>query len=283
MEKEQTKNLESLLKSGVCNIKNNIKRLIPLEILSTIKEIRYGRTDYPYMKNLKIKDVSANFIIDNEIAKYRLEKYGDEYRQVKDFLSVIDENSVVLDVGASLGLNTVLASKKARNVISLEPDPDTMQALKKNLKYNESKFNVILIDKAAGNNSGVVTLFTSGENGNAPSVEKNVNKHLDKIIVEQIRIDDLISSLLKNSMIQKEPDIVKIDVEGYEKEVLEGMKSLLNGNSPPKHIFLELHPLFLSQFGTTIEETLSIIDMNKYLIISKEKRSNETLLHFKKN
>lgn len=263
------------------SIRGRVKSTLPPGVLSMIQEIRHGRTDFPYNARVKLGGVSADFSIDHSTAKYRLEQFGEERGYVREFLATIDNDSVVLDIGASLGLHTVLASKKANKVIAVEPDSGIMQDLVRNVEGNNVD-NVVFVKKAVGNNNGRTLLFTGGVESRSPSVGKNVNEHTSGVEVEMIRVDNLIQQLIEDGMILREPDVIKIDVEGYEKEVLKGMKGLLEGGSMPKHIFIELHPEFLQQFGVTVQEIIGDITRLGYKRASRRGRSNELLFHFSK-
>jgi len=258
------------------SIRDKVKSALPPGVLSVIQEVRYGRTDFPYSAQVKLGGVSADFSIDCLTAKHRLEQFGGERDYVREFLAIIGGDSVVLDIGASLGLHTVLAAKKAKKVIAVEPDVDVMWALDKNVKDNGVD-NVVFIEKAVGGDNGKDTLYTGGVEGRSPSVGRNVNEHVSEIEVEVVRVDTLIQQLIKERMILREPDVIKIDVEGFEEEVLKGMSDL---DSAPKHIFIELHPKFLPQFKTTVDKIVSDFDRSGYKRVSRRKRSNEQLFHF---
>ena len=64
------------------------------------------------------------------------------------------------------------------------------------------------------------------------------------------------------------PEIIKIDVEGYELAVLEGAKSILQKASPT--IFLSVHPKHLRSLSRTTEELESFLDDVGYLLTDIE-------------
>ena len=83
-------------------------------------------------------------------------RFNEEY-ELSLFDSEIDEGSVVLDVGANIGVYTLTAAKYASVVYSFEPDPITFSNLKRNVEANGYK-NVVAVNKAVSDKSGVAQL-----------------------------------------------------------------------------------------------------------------------------
>jgi len=131
------------------------------------------------------------------------------------------------DVGSNIGVYSVLISEEINvNIYAFEPHPETYTLLKENLKIN-LRNNVYAENVALGNYNGIVHFSNSPYS----SVNKvMINSGSDGITVNHISLDEFI---FINKII---PDIVKIDVEGYEAEVIEGLK---NNISSIKFIFVE--------------------------------------------
>jgi len=143
---------------------------------------------------------------------------------------IIRNDDVVVDIGAHIGLHTVHFSKRARLVVALEPEPHNFLLLKKNIKINGVK-NVIALPIAISNSNGYLDLYISASSGTHTldlehGVRLNV-KFIGKIRVKAISLD----TLIKNLKIDK-VDIVKIDVEGHENRVLQGMREILERRLP---------------------------------------------------
>jgi len=131
----------------------------------------------------------------------------------------LHSGDIFVDVGANNGYYSLLASKlvgKDGLVYAVEPDPNNFKKLKDNIKLNKTK-NIIPLQIAASDRSGWAYLNISEiENGQNSLVDIPLSKVKTKVKVE--KLDDLI----------KKADIIKIDVEGYEKKVLLGARKLLN-------------------------------------------------------
>jgi FkbM family methyltransferase len=220
-------------------------------------------------------DLDIKFHINNPIEEFRLRDWGGEKKYVLSMISSLNESDVFLDVGSSVGLISVIASKKLKsgNVISIEPDPENRLRLEMNYSLNKLKnYNIFQI--AAGEKRDKLTLYTAGSNGYSPSLKK-VNGIDRTIIVEVNSIDNLIS---ENKI--PIPDIVKIDIEGAEFLALKGMSNLMSSLKRPRIIFVELHPEFLPEFNTNTEEILNYMKKFKYRITENIQRDKQILCQF---
>jgi len=117
----------------------------------------------------------------------------------------------VLDIGANIGLHTLILSKCGFHVESFEPDPIHFNQLKHNLDINQAKnvkLNCGAVSSAKGQAEFVRVL------GNTTSSHlagcKNPYGDLEKFMVELFDIHELIRSA----------DFIKMDVEGHEDQIL---------------------------------------------------------------
>ena len=131
-------------------------------------------------------------------------------------LHFLREGDLFLDIGANIGSYTILASGVCRAATwAFEPDPNTMRNLKRNIALNELGGLVTVHECALGPTQGEVP-FTDGldcVNKVASAGDTNVR------IVRQEQLDTLIGA--------SQPIMIKMDVEGYEEDVLRGAQALL--------------------------------------------------------
>jgi FkbM family methyltransferase len=134
-----------------------------------------------------------------------------EYVDMRFVLDNLKPDDLFVDIGANVGSYTILASKvcKART-ICVEPDPETVDLLRRNIAVNGIDGRVEVINSALGAELGVIN-FTIGL-GTTNRVATT-----DDAEVRQVPVKTL-DSILKGRC----PTIIKIDVEGYELEVFKG-------------------------------------------------------------
>lgn len=150
--------------------------------------------------------------------------------------------STFVDIGANIGLHTLLAAAlvgESGRVVAIEPHPLTMELLRKNLEINGLLGRVSLSQVAVSNVNDEVVKFEYFSEHPAMSGIKVSQEVLDKlkgtletIDVKTITLDALVERL------ELVPDLVKIDVEGFEYTVLEGCIKTIN-NFPGVRFLME--------------------------------------------
>ena len=173
----------------------------------------------------------------------------------------VREGEVFLDVGSHIGKYSLLIARTVKNslVISVEPNPINYQALKRGIELNGLS-NVIPINLAAWKEKCQKRLFiTKKAGGHTLKLRDEILRCYSGI---NIFVDaESLDNVLQNFSISK-VDWVKIDVEGVELEVLQGLKEILQQH--PKLIVESNNPDtsdFLRQFGYVG----SVLDKNNFL------------------
>jgi FkbM family methyltransferase len=154
--------------------------------------------------------------------------YEDRFADI--LLASTRPEDCVWDVGANVGFYTERFSKLAQHVIAFDP-------LAENCRRIESKgmANVTCFQIALGDAPGEKTLFVDGP---FSSVARAPYAGGPEQTVEVVRGDDLAEL--------RQPAVVKIDVEGYEMEVIRGMSRVLGG---VRALFVEIHFQVLEERG----------------------------------
>jgi FkbM family methyltransferase len=137
-------------------------------------------------------------------------------------------DGILLDIGANVG-SFGLPLAKAHPEIEVhayEPNPSAVKRLQKNISTNRVK-NVAVRNLAVGKQSGELE-FWAFENGDLglSSFLSPVQTGSRKITVKVIRLDDLYPS-------ETQVCLIKTDTQGYEFEVLEGARGLIQRGRPP--------------------------------------------------
>ena len=147
----------------------------------------------------------------------------------KGILSFIENNysggGCFIDVGANIGLMSVFTAYKfpKAKIVAFEAQPDTFALLQENIAINNS----VSIDArhcALGNENGTVSIYDNWQvnRGGASIVVKDTNSNAH--VVEMQTLDDAIGDTFT--------EMIKIDVEGFELEVLKGAQQTIRKNLP---------------------------------------------------
>ncbi len=148
---------------------------------------------------------------------YQFEKLNSSTKRCKS-------RHLALDIGAHVGLWSYFLSFEFDQIISFEPIDEHIRCFKKNI---EKRKNVKLMPIALGSSSGTLSMIQTKENSGMSHVAPNMSG----IRVESIPLDTLE---------YKNIDFIKLDVEGYETEVIRGARETILENRPA--IILEQNP-----------------------------------------
>lgn len=178
------------------------------------------------LKNMNFWYRSGDRVIGQRIALDKFEKY-----ETALFLSQLNKDSVVVDVGANIGYYTLLAAGRVKKVYAIEPDKKCFEILKKNVVENNLK-NVVLINKAASDKREKKYLIRDKNNQGNSRISETRNEKLDTRI-----LTDTLDNLLIN---EQKISLIKIDTQGWEPQVIEGAKNIIKKYIPT--LFLEYTP-----------------------------------------
>lgn len=153
-----------------------------------------------------------------------------EYNEMGFLLHFLKPADTFVDIGANIGSYTILASSQVKaNSISIEPLQETFKKLIDNILINKVEQNVKAFNIGLGSEIGKIHFTQSLDTINHVATKEEI----DTI---EVKIDTL-DNLLMNEQC---PSLIKIDVEGYENEVINGAEKTLE-NQSLKAIIIELN------------------------------------------
>jgi FkbM family methyltransferase len=170
----------------------------------------------------------------SDIDTYDQVIYGREY-DMPGFGNV----STIVDAGANIGLASVFFAHKFPNarIIALEPESSNFDLLSRNLRAYP---NVTCLKKALWNQSGSITVFDPGDGhwGFRTDGDGEPDETLGKAVgkVDCISLPDLLDQFGIAKL-----DVLKIDIEGSEKEVFDASANWIDRVDV---IVAELHDRF---------------------------------------
>jgi len=153
-----------------------------------------------------------------------------EKEWVKSFLK---PNFVFYDIGANIGFYTLIAAKIVGTngkVYAIEPSLNTYKKLTENVSANSTICSQIeTFQIAASDKAGENEIYVSNSDLHAwNSIAKPANA--SQFTLEKIKTQTIDELVVSNNW--RPPDLIKIDVEGWEKFVLDGAKKIILKYAP---------------------------------------------------
>jgi FkbM family methyltransferase len=142
-----------------------------------------------------------------------------EFPDMMFLLHFLKGGDLFLDIGANVGTYMVLASGVCKaNTWAFEPDPGTAHTLRRNIEINGLQELVAVHEVVLGARDGEIA-FTIGRD----TVNRVANAGEPSRVLHQKTLDSIVGNA--------NPIFAKLDVEGYEEEVLRGAQGLLSKDS----------------------------------------------------
>lgn len=191
---------------------------------------------------------------------------------IKYCKTLLPTSPIILDVGANIGFTSAIFSVIDPNALiySLEPGRKNYEFLTRNIAQNDLT-NIKTFNVAAGNRD---TTMSFKENSAWGYLDETVKPDNDQ---DSVRVVTLDTFALEQNL--QKIDLIKIDVEGYEQYVFEGMETILNEFNPK--IIFEFNSFCMLAYGNCNPMTfLKSIDERfkfKYVFNKTQDRTNEIL------
>lgn len=191
----------------------------------------------------------------------------DEYAKPLDLVKKMDKSKVVIDVGGNCGIFSIPIEKNGYSVYTFEPVKVNVELLELNKAQNNSH-NLHIVPNALSNKIEKRTIYVpycpDNTSFNQEVAVSNMNKkdYIEEE-VETITFDSWIEN--HNSL---NVGFIKIDVQGFEKEVLDGMKKFLK-NCDDVYIFIEWDKKHTENAGFSLEMIEEILYSNRFTFVDQ--------------
>ena len=156
----------------------------------------------------------------------------------------LEEGMVVLDIGANIGYYVLIEASivgERGTVYAMEPCPRNAALLSRNVSSNGYSDIVQTYHMAAADRSGRATLYLSEKWNQHTMLDPAQYDYHANIMTD--RGMEVTASTLDDFLEDKRPvGLMRMDVEGYEIEVFDGMKNTLRSDRAPAKIVFEAHP-----------------------------------------
>jgi len=231
--------------------------------------------EYARVLGLTISPLLFSSRLSRQIVKFVARKAGS---QVASLMALIRPGDVIVDVGANTGGYTILFGHlvgRTGFVHVFEPVPDTFIVLESNIKKARLTARTRLNNCAVGNRLGTTQIYLPGEDRTEAALVRHefaswASSKITSFVCKLVTLDDYVS---RNKVARI--DFVKIDVEGAELLVLQGMKAILSSSNPPI-LMLELFPTWMKDFGYSLEDLFGFLRSLDYEVYFM---GNDGLIH----
>lgn len=243
----------------ICHFSQNktlnsfIGKLVPENTFYKSNTIRY------------VKREGINYCLDISDYQNWLIYFGLNVDLPVELKKLVKDNFVIIDVGSNIGQTAMtLANTSFENVMiyGFEPDPVNYAKAVKNLELNTFN-NIKYQNFGLGSQKGELYLKidTPSNRGGNRIDQQNISENSIKIQIE--KLDDVVSKMNIEKI-----DLIKMDVEGFEHEVLKGSVNILKKYKPL--LFIEIDDGNLLQQGSSSIHLINYLNSIGYMCINSE-------------
>jgi FkbM family methyltransferase len=153
------------------------------------------------------------------------------------FKKFIKKGDLVIDIGANVGDTTVLmalAAGKTGLTLGFEPNPYVFKILEKNTSLNKEKQNIVPLPYAITVKEEEFYYISSeasfGNGGISPTKNSRHGKFVYPEKIKGINLEELLEAKYKDKL--NSLSFIKIDTEGYDKEIIKSISGLIDKYKP---------------------------------------------------
>ncbi|MFN0277452.1 MAG: FkbM family methyltransferase [Pyrinomonadaceae bacterium] len=190
--------------------------------------------------------------------------FGIENEPRSALYDLVKNGTTVIDVGTNIGetlLNFAKINRDGLN-IGFEPVPFMYEKAKTNIALNEFR-NIELVNKGLSSSEETLSFREVSGNNTGGTFLTRSDSTDENLLVQAIPLDDFVRE--KNL---KNISLIKIDVEGFEMEVLKGASETLRRFKPT--LFVEIDDAFLARQQSNSEAVFDFLSAHEYKIRSAD-------------
>jgi len=201
-----------------------------------------------------------------------------EYSKLQELISVLDKSKVIIDIGANCGLFSIPSSLNGYEVYGFEPIRMNVKLLELGKEKNKCD-NFKIIPKAISNKTKKQKIYIPYCSDNTSF---NKDTAISNMTFSKEYVEEIVNCITFDDWENHHKDLnigfIKIDVQGFEKEVLEGMSNFLK-NCNDVYIYLEWDEFLTNSNGNSLNELEEILNENNFELI--ETLPNDKLFYKK--
>ena len=183
--------------------------------MSLFRDVRSG-----YLFCMKMGNETAEHILKNGIFEHGLIEWSQQY---------LSPNGIFIDIGSHMGTYSIILSPYCKKVYAFEAQKNTFEYLNVGIEANNIK-NIETFNVGLGSKEDILNLIHVSDDGGGSSFVSNISEisgrsELDRESVKIFPLDTYNFTDI---------NLIKMDVEGFELEVIKGsLKTLEINNYPP--------------------------------------------------
>lgn len=243
---------------GATSFRSFLKQIVPEPITRLFRSARLWKRRarfHPYNITKTVLGESFPFLIGDQVGD---SWYGPQKDPVYQEIAFIRDHmlapgDLVFDVGSHHGLHTICMARHSARVVAIEPNPHNVAILKKNVALNALQ-NVVIRQVAVGDSAGTIELLQDSNDGGV--LFSRTAKSSPTIHVELLSLDQVARQY-------GFPNLLKIDVEGFEDRALKGATEILRRR--PK-IAIEVHTEWVTRYGSSVDEVIGLLNPQAYRV-----------------
>jgi FkbM family methyltransferase len=214
-------------------------------------------------------NLSFKLYTDNELAPH-IYCGAFEWAEREWLEAALKPEMVFYDIGANIGYFSIIAADKVTplgHVYSFEPVNDTYIRLVENIQLNQLDNQITAFRVAASDQAGEAQIYIPDKGmdaWNSLAVKPEAGNYKLEVI-KTVVLDEMVTGKTLQP-----PDIIKIDVEGWELYVLKGLQQTLKKYHPT--LFIEFNAHNLNAAGTSCSELADFIRALGYQLYEYDPR-----------
>ncbi len=169
-----------------------------------------------------------------------------------------------VDIGAHDGYCSLKAARvvgPSGRVIAVEPNPEMLTILRKNIEASQAK-DILVVPMACADKEGTLTLFAASQSNTGSTSLSQANATQYGLVEKSYQVPvRTLDAILREAAVSR-VDVVKIDVEGAEQLVLSGALDTIKRFRPA--VLIELDDLLLAPMGSSASAITEFLSAQGY-------------------
>ncbi|MEC8680971.1 MAG: FkbM family methyltransferase [Candidatus Thermoplasmatota archaeon] len=178
---------------------------------------------------------------------------------------LLTKDDVVFDIGTNIGTIANWFATRTHHVHGFEPHPDNLRMTKEQIQLRKTT-NITLSQLALGSEPGTLQLHVKSFHGHHSLGDTSATPTVEKIDVEVDTVDRYCTA---NGI--ERIDFLKIDVEGFEEEVLKGATTMLE-KQQVRLVLFELRQTILASIGKNGKDIFAPLLEQGYTVFTLDGR-----------